>query len=183
MGIRVHFVTIVTNTGNVPVELEHINYEMRSPAGVLVEVGTIPRSYPKRIAPGQSALIGRTVTADGAVTTEDVASIRITFDSKKVDRADRLLLVQSAELHGANSFGQVEVVGVVANDGATVVNSIKVAVAIVDRDGQAVGYATAKVAVNQLRPGDFAEFITAADLPADRIFPLADHVLVFASDE
>ncbi|MCZ7577560.1 MAG: FxLYD domain-containing protein [Dehalococcoidia bacterium] len=183
VGVRVHFVAIVTNTGADPIELHDISYEMRAPSGALVESGRVPQSYPKRIGPGQSAVIGRTVTADTAEKTEDVASVAIDFDSRKVAAADNLLTVVSSEYRGADDILQAQVVGEVRNDGWKLYDNIKVAVVMLDVDGQAIGFATAKLPVGALGPGETAQFVTHADLPADQVGDRVHSLLVFASDQ
>lgn len=183
VGVRVHFVAIVTNTGAHPIELHDINYEMRTPSGALIESGGVPQSYPKRIGPGQSAVIGRTVTADTAEKTEDVASVDIDFEARKVASADNLLTVVTSEYRGADDILQAQVVGEVRNDGSKLYDNIKVAVVMLDADGHAIGFATAKLPVGALAPGESAQFVTHADLPADKIDGRVHSVLVFASDQ
>jgi len=183
VGVRVHFVAIVTNTGLDPIELHDINYEMRTPSGALVESGGVPQSYPKRIGPGQSAVIGRTVTADTAEKTEDVASVDIDFEARKVASADNLLTVVTSEYRGADDILQAQVVGEVRNDGSKLYDNIKVAVVMLDVDGRAIGFATAKLPVGALAPGESAQFATNADLPADQVDGRVHALLVFASDQ
>lgn len=183
VGVRVHFVAIVTNTSADPIELHDITYEMRSPSGALVESGGVPQSYPKRIGPGQSAVIGRTVTADTAEKTEDVASVDIDFEARKVASADNLLTVVTAEYRGADDTLQALVVGEVRNDGSKLHDNIKVAVVMLDAAGQAIGFATARLPVGALAPGESAQFVTHADLPADQVGGRVHSLLVFASDQ
>lgn len=183
VGIRVHFVALVTNTGDEPVELADIRYEMRSPDGAVVETGTVPQSYPKRIAPGASAVIGRTVTADAATTVGDVASVSVSYTPKRAGWADNLLAVVSTEVRGENSFGQVEVVGIVRNDDRRSYDNVKIGVVMLDGAGAPIGYATANVPGHSVGAGDEVQFRTDADLPAEKFLEGIRGFTVFASDQ
>lgn len=183
VGVRVHFVAFVTNPGPDPIELDSIRYEVRSPTGALVESGRVPQSYPRRIAPGQVAVIGRTVTADTAERIEDVATVTIAYKTRKASSADNLLTVVNAEFRGADDTLQALVVGEVRNDGARVYDNIKVAAVLLDPAGEPIGFATARLPVDSLAPGESAQFITRADLPAGTVEGRVESVRVFAFDQ
>ncbi len=183
VGVRVHFVAFVSNPGPHPIELSDIRYQMRSPSGALVESGSVPQSYPRRIAPGQVAVIGRTVTADTAERTEDVATVTIEYKTRTVASADNLLTVVKVEFRGADDTLQALVVGEVRNDGSKRYDNIKVAAALLDDSGQPIGFATARLPVDSLGPGESAQFVTHADLQAGMVEGGVNSVRVFAFDQ
>ena len=182
-GIRVHFVTSVTNTGNVPIEIFDLTYEMTSPSGAVVEVGDIPQSHPRKIGPGQTAVIGRTITADTATRVSDVANVKVTYKQKKASTADNLLQVLSAEYRGADQFGNLLVVGDVQNPSSVTYDDINIAVVLVDSSGRWIAYATAVIPVTELRPGQVARFATNADVPNSLVRSRVADVLVFTYDK
>ncbi|RJQ10563.1 MAG: hypothetical protein C4558_04495 [Dehalococcoidia bacterium] len=160
-----HFVAHVVNEGTVPVEIRNIKYEMRSATGAIVEVGDIPQAYPNKIAPGASAVIGRTVRADAAVANADVASVDIRFETIRTSSIDNLLDVSNISFRGSSPGGQPVITGDVQNNGRNVYDNIQTAVVLIDSTSRWIGYVTASLPVRSLKPGDKAQFVTNADLP------------------
>ena len=183
VGVRVHFVATATNTSDRPVELQDIRYRMTNADGAVVETGSVPQSYPKRIAPGAMAVIGRTVTADSARATEDVAAVEISYEAKRVDRADNLLEAVEPPVIGRDQFFQVEISGPIRSPGEHRYDNIKVAVLMRDASGEPLGFATANLPVDALEPGESAVFVTNADLPSAQVQDRIASVEVFASDQ
>ena len=173
LGVRVHFVARVENTGTVPAEIRDIEYEMRDHGGALLESGGVPHSFPRKLAPGQVGVIGRTVTADAASVASDVQTIVLDFKARRVDAPDNLLDVRSVRFDGEDEFGNILASGTVLQRSEKVYDDVKIAVVLVDDSGRWVGYATADLPVGEVPPGELVRFVTDADLPAERLPPVA----------
>ena len=182
LGVRVHFVARVQNTGTVPAEIRDIKYEMRDAAGALLEVGTVPHSFPRKLAPGQIGVIGRTVTADAAISDSDVENVTLDFTFRRVDAPDNLLDVHSVQYGGTDAFGDVVASGTVQHSGDKTYDGVRIAVIFVDAAGNWVGYATADLPINRVPPGELVRFVTNADLPANAL-PAIASVEALAFDE
>ena len=180
-GIRVHFVAQLENTGNVTAEVRNIRYTMRGADGALLEVGDVPHAFPQKLAPGQFGVIGRTISADAATRPDDVSEVVVTFDVRRADHPDNLVAVVSVR-DPEHDLGNIQVTGTVKNTSEKTYDNIKIAVILVDADGEWFGYATAELPTDELPPGELARFVTHADLPVDVLPPIAS-VEVIAFDK
>ncbi len=181
-GVRVHFVAEIVNSGTVPIEVENIRYEMLSPSGAIIERGEVPKSYPRKIAPGANAVIGRTVTADAALSPRDVGSVRIDYDIVEVRAPDNLLGWSNVEARGTDLVGGLIVSGDVGNRSDRTFDDIQIAVVMVDASGAWVGYSTGEIVIGELKPNEVARFNTRPDLPPGLESRVASFI-VFAFDE
>ena len=180
--VLIHFVVRIENTGNVPAEVRNIHYKMRDAAGALVEQGGVPHSFPRKLAPGQIGVIGRTVSADTARGPSDIAQVQVVFDVSKTGKPDNLLEVASVDRPSSDDGGAVSVSGTVRNTSDDTYDDVAIAVVLSDADGNWVGYATAELPANELPAGELARFVTDTDLPAEALPPIAS-VEVIAFDK
>ena len=182
-GIRVHFVARIENRGDVPAEGRAISYEMRDEYGALLGTGEVPHSFPRKLGPGQVGVIGRTVTADAAVSPDEIREVHIKFEVYRVDRADNLLEVVQAGRPERDEFGDVRVTGAVKNPSSQTYDNPQIAVVLVDGEGNWVGYATAdKLPVREISAGETIRFVTDADLPAAQL-PAVESVIIIGFDK
>ena len=178
-GIRVHFVARIENRGDVPAEVRAISYEMRDEYGALLETGKVPHSFPRKLGPGQVGVIGRTVTAEAAVSPDEIREVHIKFEVHRVDRADNLLEAVRVGRPERDEFGDVRVAGAVKNPSSKTYDNPQIAVVLVDGAGNWVGYATAdKLPVSEIPAGETIRFVTGADLPAAQLPAIASVVII-----
>ena len=176
--IKVHFVVRIENQGAVPAEVSSITYKMRDEYGALLEEGEVPHSYPRKLAPGAFGVIGRTVTADAAVRTGDIHDVEVEFDIERATRADNLLEFVQADSPDVGEWAEVRVTGALRNPSNKAYDNPKIAVVLVDTEGNWVGYMTADLAVDEVPPGEVVRFVTETDLPALVLPPIATVVVI-----
>ena len=74
--VNVNFYSEIRNTGDVPIEVVRIDYEISNRSGATTDLGTLTMSYPLRLAPGASGAIGTTLRGVSASDDDEINIIQ-----------------------------------------------------------------------------------------------------------
>lgn len=180
--VNVNFYSEIRNTGDVPIEVVRVDYEISNRSGATTDLGILDRVFPQRIAPGASGAIGATLRGVSASDDEEINAVNIIVEVVEASEVSPLLVASEIEIRGVDESGQPVVAGRLENQGSETLSNVRIAVILLDASGGWIGFAPAKIDGDAIAPGESATFVTNANLPpgiADEL----DSVLVFAYDE
>lgn len=180
--VNVNFYSEIRNTGNVPIEVIRVDFEISNRSGATTDLGTLVVAYPQRIAPGASSAIGTTLRGVAASDEDEINSVQIVIEVVEASEASPLLVVSDIEIRGEDESGQPVVTGRLENQTSETFSDVRVAVILLDADGRWIGFVPAKIDRDAIGPGESATFVTDANLPPG-ISEELDSVLVFAFNE
>lgn len=163
--VAVHFVARVRNTGDVPVEVTRIEYELLDRANAAFDFGSVPRAYPPVLAPGEEGVIGGTAGRVSYSDPKEITGVSVFIDTRAAESTPPALEVRDLALAPAGRADQFRLTGEVLNRGDTAADRVLLGVALVDAEGDWIGFVGGSVGVAPLAPSASAPFSLSAALP------------------
>lgn len=165
--VWVHSAAVLKNTGDAAIEINETQMNYKAQDGSILGTSTGIYSIPRVVNPGETAFIVKSTSLDGVLSDKDFKETTFNYNFEKT--TDKPNLMEVSAVKGIDGDYSYKVTGLVKNPTDELQDDIRIAAALLDKNGNLLGMLKGSVGVD-LAPGNEAGFeLSSRDLPKDII--------------